>query len=66
MAFQAVASQIDRYKEFCNTLSNNAKCSSSKQSAAKVSKSKQSDHPIQSISNPCPIQSIERQISFEV
>lgn len=59
VAFQAVASQIDRYKEFCNTLSNNAKCISSKQSAAKVSKSQQSDPPIQSISNPCPIQSIE-------
>ena len=71
VAFQAVASQIDRYQEFCNTLSNNAKCingkqsaaksSKSKQSAAKSSKSKQSDPPIQSMSNPCPypIQSIE-------
>lgn len=61
VAFQAVASQIDRYKEFCNTLSNNAKCSNSKQSAAKYSKSQQSDPPIhvQSISNPYPIQSIE-------
>lgn len=59
VAFQAVASQIDRYKEFCNTLSNNAKCSNSKQSSAKYSKSQQSDPPIQSISNPYPIQSIE-------
>ena len=63
VAFQAVASQIDRYQEFCNTLSNNAKCSNGKQSAAKSSKSKQSDPPIhvQSMSNPCPypIQSSE-------
>ena len=61
VAFQAVSSQIDRYQEFCNTLSNNAKCINGKQSAAKSSKSKQSDPPIQSMSNPCPypIQSIE-------
>lgn len=63
VAFQAVASQIDRYQEFCNTLSNNAKCSNGKQSAAKYSKTQQSDPPIhvQSMSNPCPypIQSIE-------
>ena len=63
VAFQAVASQIDRYQEFCNTLSNNAKCINGKQSAAKSSKSKQSDPPIhvQSMSNPCPyhIQSSE-------
>ena len=63
VAFQAVASQIDRYQEFCNTLSNNAKCSNGKQSAAKYSKSQQSDPPIhvQSMSNPCPypIQSSE-------
>lgn len=56
VAFQAVASQIDRYQEFCNTLSNNAKCSNGKQSAAKYSKSQQSAPPIhvQSMSNPCP------------
>lgn len=61
VAFQAVASQIDRYQEFCNTLSNNAKCSNGKQSAAKYSKSQQSAPPVhvQSMSNPCPIQSIE-------
>lgn len=61
VAFQAVASQIDRYQEFCNTLSNNAKCSNGKQSAAKYSKSKQSDPPIHVQSNPCPypIQSSE-------
>ena len=59
VAFQAVASQIDRYQEFCNTLSNNAKCINGKQSAAKYSKSKQSDPPIQSMSNPYPIQSSE-------
>lgn len=63
VAFQAVASQIDRYQEFCNTLSNNAKCSNGKQSAAKYSKSQQSAPPIhvQSMSNPCPypIQSSE-------
>ena len=61
VAFQAVASQIDRYQEFCNTLSNNAKCRNGKQSAAKYSKNQQSDPPIhvQSMSNPCPIQSIE-------
>lgn len=59
VAFQAVASQIDRYAAFCSTLSNNAKCSNSKQSAAKYSKSQQSDPPIQSISNPYPIQSNE-------
>ena len=61
VAFQAVASQIDRYQEFCNTLSNNAKYSNGKQSAAKSSKSKQSDPPIhvQSMSNPCPVQSKE-------
>ena len=54
VAFQAVASQIDRYQEFCNTLSNNAKCSNGKQSTAKSSKSKQGDPPIhiQSMSNP--------------
>lgn len=56
VAFQAVASQIDRYQEFCNTLSNNAKCGNGKQSAAKYSKSQQSAPPIhvQSMSNPCP------------
>lgn len=63
VAFQAVASQIDRYQEFCNTLSNNAKCINGKQSAAKSSKTQQSDPPIhvQSMSNPCPypIQSSE-------
>lgn len=61
VAFQAVASQIDRYQEFCNTLSNNAKCRNGEQSAAKYSKTQQSDPPIhvQSMSNPCPIQSIE-------
>lgn len=63
VAFQAVASQIDRYQEFCNTLSNNAKCRNGKQSAAKYIKNQQSDPPIhvQSMSNPCPypIQSIE-------
>lgn len=63
VAFQAVASQIDRYQEFCNTLSNNARCSNGKQSAAKYSKTQQSDPPIhvQSMSNPCPypIQSSE-------
>ena len=35
VAFQAVASQIDRYQEFCNTLSNNAKCSKIQQKSAK-------------------------------
>ena len=63
VAFQAVASQIDRYQEFCNTLSNNAKCRNGKQSAAKYIKNQQSDPPIhvQSMSNPCPypIQSSE-------
>ena len=61
VAFQAVASQIDRYQEFCNTLSNNAKCRNGNQSAAKYSKTQQSDPPIhvQSMSNPCPIQSYE-------
>ena len=63
VAFRTVASQIDRYQEFCNTLSNNAKCSNGKQSAAKYSKTQQSDTPIhvQSMSNPCPyhIQSSE-------
>ena len=63
VAFRSVASQIDRYQEFCNTLSNNARCSNGKQSAAKYSKTQQSDPPIhvQSMSNPCPypIQSSE-------
>ena len=61
VAFRTVASQIDRYQEFCNTLSNNAKCRNGKQSAAKYIKNQQSDPPIhvQSMSNPCPIQSIE-------
>ncbi len=56
VAFQAVASQIDRYQEFCNTLSNNAKFGNGKHSAAKYSKSQQSAPPIhvQSMSNPCP------------
>lgn len=65
VAFRTVASQIDRYQEFCNTLSNNAKCSNGKQSAAKYSKTQQSDPPIhvQSMSNPCPypIQSMSDQ-----
>ena len=65
VAFRTVASQIDRYQEFCNTLSNNAKCSNGKQSAAKYSKSQQSAPPIhvQSMSNPCPypIQSMSDQ-----
>ena len=68
VAFQAVASQIDRYAEFCNTQSTNAKGKAVQQSeakgkpsAAKYSQSQPSDPPIhvQSISNPCPIQSYE-------
>ena len=63
VAFQAVASQIDRYQEFCNTQSMNAKGSQVQPSAAKYSQSKPSAPPIhvQSMSNPCPypIQSIE-------
>lgn len=71
VAFQAVASQIDRYQEFCNTQSMNAKGSEVQPSAAKYSQmqpkpakysqSQPSDPPIhvQSMSNPCPIQSIE-------
>ena len=60
-AFQAVASQIDRYQEFCNTQSMNAKGSEVQPSAAKYSQSQPSDPPIhvQSMSNPYPIQSIE-------
>lgn len=70
VAFQAVANQIDRYQEFCNKQSMNAKVSGLQQSeakgkpsAAKCSQSEPSDPPIhvQSMSNPCPypIQSIE-------
>lgn len=61
VAFQAVASQIDRYQEFCNTQSMNAKGSEVQPSAAKYSQSQPSDPPIhvQSMSNPYPIQSIE-------
>lgn len=65
VAFQAVASQIDRYQEFCNTQSMNAKGSQVQPSAAKYSQSKPSDPPIhvQSMSNPCPypIQSMSDQ-----
>lgn len=73
VAFRTVASQIDRYQEFCNTQSMNAKGSEVQPSAAKYSQmqpkpakysqSQPSDPPIhvQSMSNPCPypIQSIE-------
>ena len=71
VAFRTVASQIDRYQEFCNTQSMNAKGSEVQPSAAKYSQmkpksakysqSKPSDPPIhvQSMSNPCPIQSIK-------
>ena len=65
VAFQAVASQIDRYQEFCNTQSMNAKGSQVQPSVAKYSQSKPSDPPIhvQSMSNPCPypIQSMSDQ-----
>lgn len=66
VAFQAVASQIDRYQEFCNTQSTNAKGKAVQQSeakgkpsTAKYSQSQLSDPPIHVLSNPCPIQSIE-------
>lgn len=63
VAFRTVASQIDRYQEFCNTQSMNAKGSEVQPSAAKYSQSQPSDPPIhvQSMSNPCPypIQSSE-------
>ena len=61
VAFRTVASQIDRYQEFCNTQSMNAKGSEVQPSAAKYSQSQPSDPPIhvQSMSNPCPIQSNE-------
>lgn len=73
VAFRIVASQIDRYQEFCNTQSMNAKGSEVQPSAAKYSQmqpksakysqSQPSDPPIhvQSMSNPCPypIQSSE-------
>ncbi len=71
VAFRTVASQIDRYQEFCNTQSMNAKGSEVQRSAAKYSQIQQksakysqsqpSDPPIhvQSMSNPCPIQSNE-------
>lgn len=75
VAFRTVASQIDRYQEFCNTQSMNAKGSEVQPSAAKYSQmkpksakysqSKPSDPPIhvQSMSNPCPypIQSMSDQ-----
>ena len=77
VAFQTVANQIDRYTEFCEKQSNNAKntqdkpeeasCIQEQPSAAKCrqtepedaeeSKMQQNTPPIQSISNPCPIQS---------
>ena len=61
VAFQAVASQIDRYIAFCNTQSTNAKGKAVQPSAAKYSQSQPSAPPIhvQSISNPYPIQSNE-------
>ncbi len=59
VAFQAVANQIDRYQEYCNTLSKNAKVSKGQQNAANDSKTPQSDTPIQSMSYPYPIQSYE-------
>lgn len=66
VAFRTVASQIDRYQEFCNTQSMNAKgrevqpsaakYSQMQQKSAKYSQSQPSDPPIhvQSMSNPCP------------
>lgn len=63
VAFRTVASQIDRYQEFCNTQSMNAKGSEVQPKSAKYSQSQPSDPPIhvQSMSNPCPypIQSSE-------
>lgn len=50
VAFQAVASQIDRYQEFCNTQSMNAKGSQVQPSAAKASQV-----TLLSMSSPCPI-----------
>ena len=77
VAFQTVANQIDRYTEFCEKQSNNAKntqdkpeeasciqeqpsaakCSQTEPEDAEESKMQQNTPPIQSISNPCPIQS---------
>lgn len=54
VAFQTVANQIDRYQEFCDTLSRNAKGNKVQQGTAKCSKIQQSAPPIQSMSNPCP------------
>lgn len=59
VAFQAIANQIDRYREYCNTLSKNAKGSKSQQDVADVIKTQQSAPPIQSMSYPYPIQSNE-------
>ncbi len=63
VAFQVVANQIDRYQEYCDTLSDNAKSSKVQQKSAKGSKvqqksakdseGEQSDPPI--LSDPYPI-----------
>jgi hypothetical protein len=42
VAFQVVANQIDRYQEYCDTLSDNARSSKVQQKSAKCSKSQQS------------------------
>ena len=55
VAFLSTKSQIDRYQEYCSTLSNNAKVSKEEQSTAKVSKGEQNDPPILSVSISNPI-----------
>lgn len=54
VAFQIVANQIDRYREYCDTLASNAKGSKGKQKSAKH---QQSAPPIHSVSYPYPIHS---------
>lgn len=66
VAFRTVASQIDRYQEFCNTQSMNAKVSEVKPSAAKYSQSQPSTAKVSqvtllSMSDPYPIQSMSDQ-----
>lgn len=54
VAFQVIANQIDRHREYCDTLADNARGSKREQNTAKH---QQNTPPIPSVSHPYPIQS---------
>ena len=54
VAFQVIANQIDRHREYCDTLADNASGSKREQNAAKH---QQKPPPIHSVSHPYPIHS---------